>query len=434
MLGNRIDHYRIVEAVLLGAAAPFLVFPTVQPFLTAVALILVIVPWLTAVFVRSWPLLPSTPLNVPLLLFTLSLLVGILVTADPDLTLSKATGLLLGLATWRVLACYAAERRWLWGGVIIFAAAGFGFTLLGVLSANWLLKIPGIAAVVQQLPTGVVTLPGSPDAGVQPNQIAGTTLSWVLLPLSLLLGWRGESGRSRRWWGAALLALFGTTVLILTQSRSGYIGFAGGFFILLGVWFLLLPRRSWIRRVTGGGIIGMVAAATGILLWLGPARIQEIWRDPVQETALGALNTIGFRQEVWRWALTAVADFPFTGTGLGAFRLVVRRLYPLNIDPGYDIAHAHNIFVQTALDLGVPGLIAFLAVLGTTAVLGWQVARKDTQLRPFAVGLLASLAALHLFGMTDAVALGAKPGLLLWIAFGLLTAAFRITHPHWQNK
>lgn len=433
-MGNRIDHYRIVEAVLLAAAAPFLIFPTFRPLLAAVALVLVALPWLTAVFIRPWPLLPSTPLNVPLLLFALALLVGILVTADPDLTLSKATGLLLGLATWRVLACYAAERRWLWWGVAGFAAAGFGFTLLGVLGADWLLKIPGIAAVVQRLPSGVIILPGSPEGGVQPNQIAGTTLSWALLPLSLLLGWRGESGRSWRWWGAALLGLCGTAVLILTQSRSGYIGFAGGFFILLGIWFLLLPRRSWIRRVTGGGMIGMVAAAAGILLWLGPARIQEIWRDPVQETALGSLNTLGFRQEVWRWALTAAADFSFTGTGLGTFRRVVRRLYPLNIDPGYDIAHAHNIFVQTALDLGVPGLIAFLAVLMLTAVMGWQTARRDAQLRPLAVGLLASLAALHLFGLTDAVALGAKPGLLLWIAFGLLTAAFRITHPHWQNK
>jgi putative inorganic carbon (hco3(-)) transporter len=127
--------------------------------------------------------------------------------------------------------------------------------------------------------------------------------------------------------------------------------------------------------------------------------------------------------------LMAVGDFPFTGTGLGTFRQVVRRLYPLNVSPTYDIAHAHNIFLQTALDVGIPGLIAYLSLLLIAAALSWKIAQRDKTLRPFALGILASFAALHIYGLTDALALGSKTGLSFWVALGLLTAMFRLTQP-----
>jgi putative inorganic carbon (HCO3(-)) transporter len=52
-------------------------------------------------------------------------------------------------------------------------------------------------------------------------------------------------------------------------------------------------------------------------------------------------------------------------------------LYPFfTVPPDTDIAHAHNIFLQTALDLGIPGLVAYLALLGSALVVCWQVAVK----------------------------------------------------------
>lgn len=143
-------------------------------------------------------------------------------------------------------------------------------------------------------------------------------------------------------------------------------------------------------------------------------------------TALGGLGSPGFRQEVWRWALMATQDFLFTGCGLGTFREVVRLLYPLNVAPGYDIAHAHNVFLQVALDVGVPGLIAYVASLGIALRLGLHTARRDPALRPLALGLAGGLGSLHIYGMMDALAPGSKPGLILWVALGLLTAMHRL--------
>ena len=168
------------------------------------------------------------------------------------------------------------------------------------------------------------------------------------------------------------------------------------------------------------GYSGRVAAA------IGPERLQALWQEPTAATVVGSMSTLGFRQEVWRWALISKQDFLFTGCGLGTFREVVRLLYPLNVPPGYDIAHTHNIFLQVALDVGVPGLIAYVALLGIAAWVGLRVSRRDATLRPLALGLVGGLGALHIYGMMDALAPGSKPGLILWVALGLLTAMHRL--------
>ncbi len=143
-------------------------------------------------------------------------------------------------------------------------------------------------------------------------------------------------------------------------------------------------------------------------------------------TALGTLDTLGFRQEVWRWAVTAISDFPFTGCGLGAFRRVVTLLYPLNVQMP-DIAHAHNIFLQVALDIGLPGLIAYLALLGLMVKVAWRVAQRE-EYRALAIGILCGTLALHTFGLLDALTLGSKPAIAFWYSLGLLSAMLRLSN------
>jgi putative inorganic carbon (HCO3(-)) transporter len=161
------------------------------------------------------------------------------------------------------------------------------------------------------------------------------------------------------------------------------------------------------------------------------------------EVVAGFINTsqqsadeisLSGRPEIWSRAFYAIQDFPFTGAGLGTFRRVVNLLYPLfTISPTYDIAHAHDIFLQVALDLGLPGLIAYLACLWIAFVVAWHGARRSAgAVRSLALGLLAGLLALHVYGLTDAIALGAKPGVAFWLALGLI-AALSMSESSWQE-
>lgn len=415
------------EGVLLCLISPFLLFPRRYFVLTAVSLILLTLLWLLPLLTKHRPIWPNTPFNLAFLILWLTVAIAILVSADPDLTLPKATGLLLGMAWFQYITWAAADRKWLAVAFVFWGMLGIGFTVIGLLNLAWLEKAPGLTWILQALPTRFLQIPGS-SVGVQPNQLAGTLLLYFPFLLSLLFGWR--RGVYHRFWLPIFGGLTAVTLILLLiiQSRSGWLGAIGGLLTLLLLWALILPP-SRKRRVFSLTLPLLLGIGGITLLLIGPDQLQTMWQDPAQlgVTAVGKFTSISFRQEVWRWSIMATQDFPFTGTGLGTFRVVVRRFYPLNVSATYDIAHAHNIFLQTALDIGLPGLVAYLAMLFIAGVISWQIAKQDLTLRPFALGICASIIALHIYGLTDALTLGSKTTLSFWVALGLLAGMWRQT-------
>lgn len=395
-----------VECGLLLLAAPFLLFPTYQPALTALALICVGAVWLRP----GRSILPATPFNKPLLLWGAAIMGAMAVTADPDLTLPKATGLILGLAVWRFMAVWLDSPGRIKLALVVFWLLGGGFLLVGLFSANWQFEVAFVQKLLPALPPRLITLPEAND-GVHTNELAAVILFYLPLAAALL-GW---GGRRRGWWGLALLVLGG--LLLLTQSRSGWLGGLAGLAVLpLLAWRGRTRPGHWLILLAGGGLL----LAAGVLAWATLAPTLP------EETAIGTLQTIPFRFEVWRWGVAALHDFPLTGPGLGTFRRVVFRFYPIHVPAGYDIAHAHNIFLQVALDSGLPGLLAYSWLLGLMWRTGRELGNREDWLRPVALGLLGGLVALHTYGLTDALAPGSKPFLLFWLLLGLLTACGRL--------
>jgi O-antigen ligase len=121
--------------------------------------------------------------------------------------------------------------------------------------------------------------------------------------------------------------------------------------------------------------------------------------------------------------------------GMNTFRTVVHVLYPLfTISPDKDIGHAHNEFLQAGLDLGLPGLIAFLGLyIGAFWMLVeiWGKRERLNQgIFPLNIqkitvfGLGGGLLAHFIFGLIDAVPLGARSGFLFWISLGLISGLY----------
>ena len=130
-----------------------------------------------------------------------------------------------------------------------------------------------------------------------------------------------------------------------------------------------------------------------------------------------------------------IEDFPFTGVGLNNFRRVVPLLYPLFlISPAVDISHAHNHLLNTAAELGIPGLIAYVGLWIGAAVLLWRSWQRadGPLLQAVAAGIAASLLAYFVYGLFDAVALGARPGFLFWLLLGLAAALPRPAAPQYE--
>jgi putative inorganic carbon (HCO3(-)) transporter len=175
----------------------------------------------------------------------------------------------------------------------------------------------------------------------------------------------------------------------------------------------------------------MVAASVLAVVIVGPGRVGDILMGghDVATNVTGTMDA-GSRLEIWSRALYALADFPFTGMGLNVFRHIVPVMYPLFlVSPDVDIAHAHNHLLQVAVELGLPGLVAYVAIglISTAMLVGvWRRSNRD-QLPALAAGLGTGLLAYFIYGLTDTVALGAKPSVALWALLGLVVATFSLT-------
>ncbi|MGB4871794.1 MAG: O-antigen ligase family protein, partial [Candidatus Promineifilaceae bacterium] len=187
--------------------------------------------------------------------------------------------------------------------------------------------------------------------------------------------------------------------------------------------------------VAAAGLAAAILLSTQGASTVTTAVFAQVGIPTGDEAALAdGINTLNGRMEIWSRAIYGIQDFPFTGMGMNNFRRVVHILYPLFlISPDTDIAHAHNHLLQAALDLGIPGLIAYLALwLGSAAML-WQVWRaaaaqaQSRWYRALVIGLAGSLAAYFVYGLLDTVALGAKPGFIFWMLLGVVAGSRRLT-------
>jgi putative inorganic carbon (HCO3(-)) transporter len=204
----------------------------------------------------------------------------------------------------------------------------------------------------------------------------------------------------------------------LTQSRSALFGTAVAVALMGAVRSRLL---RWLLLI--GVVIGVM-----LVLAVGPQTVGELFfcGEAATGSAIGSLDLAG-REEVWSRALYAIQDFPFTGVGLNQFQTVVNLLYPLFlVGPDAQIAHAHNLYLQAAVDFGLGGLVSYIAIL----CVAWLAAMRAYRALPnrleraLVLGLAAGLLAHQLYGLSDAITLGAKPSFEWWLFLGLIMGLY----------
>lgn len=183
------------------------------------------------------------------------------------------------------------------------------------------------------------------EAGLAENPNDLALMLNLLLPLGIALFLGAEKTSVRVLCGLAIgLNVVG---VILTFSRAGFVGLA-----TLGiVYFVKLVRRpgadrSWAFAVLALAMLSLPLLPSGYTRRL--ATVTDIEADPT-----------GSAQARWRDTVAAVQfvmDNPVTGAGIGMDILA------LNHVRGPHWKHIHNIYLQYAVDLGLPGLALFLGL------------------------------------------------------------------------
>lgn len=392
-------------AVLL--ISPIFLFPSMSR-----APLLLVLPalWLLVWRIEGAPL-PVTPVNRALALLAAMMIVSVYATYDVEFSLPKITGALLGFGVFFGVVRFV--RSWRDFELVLhgFVLGGALLAGVGLLGTNWIAKVPALRPVVERIPALIRGVPGQTE-GFHPNAVAGALVMFI--PLQMALAFAPAFGRSTRAVHALLLVFIAGTVL-LTQSRGAWLALAAA----LVAWAVWEGRRS---RIVSLAMIAAGAAVVGVT-WRATAEVV------MRQVGTRVHENVTSRLELWSRAIAGVCDFPITGMGMNTFRRVMPVLYPSFLAaPDTDVAHAHNHLLQAALDLGLPGLIAYLALwLGLAALLvQCRCGSHGAHARWLASGLGAGLLAYFAFQTTDAIALGAKVGIFFWIAAALVVALHRL--------
>lgn len=396
------------------ALAPLFVFPL--PNLTAIALAgLILVGIARRAVLGSF--LPPSPMTLPAVVIVGFAVLGTIVAPQPAQSLTRLSSILIGFFLFVAAANHRWSRRQIAGAGAGLIGVGVISALVGTFGGRWedgafIFPLP---ALYDRIPSLIVGLPGAvkpPVELIHPRLVGGTLA--LLLPMAIAGIVASPSRGYRAWCWAGALGMGG--VLLLSQSVSAI---AGAIVAAVAICAWRFPSR---RKVI----------VIGFALLTGVALLAALQLAPVQ-SALQPDGRIGLalrqRLEIWEWSLYALNDVPLTGIGLNALPYAFASLYPefgfsADIPVPQPLPHAHQLFLHTALDLGLPGLVALVVLLAAFA-LSWSSALRppqDAGTRVFLVGTAGGLCAYLAFATIDALVIGSKPLLALWFMLGLCAA------------
>ncbi len=417
-----------VEPALVVILAPFLLFPN---RLTPWLLFVLALPSLARKLTRGYFTAP-TPMAGPILVLACMLPVSLYVSVDMERSMPKLYGIVLGLAVFCAIVNHVRKPSDAWYVGLGIVALGVVVSLLALLGTEWrvaeAIDLPPAFGGVARLLTD---MGGSLSRGFNPNEIGAAITLLLPFATSLFVLGRGSAdgavddqllqadgrrtlplARSRIWPSLAVLGIvLMMATLALTGSRATVLGTGIALLFLISFW------RGQSKLI----LSAIVIAALAVVAYRGPQYILDSM--PVVDD----LGTIAGRMELWQRALYMIRDFPYTGVGLNMYSLTANNLYPLLTTPPEEVlrlTHAHNVFLQVAVDVGLPGLVAYLGILISFGA-AWRLsfARfEHSVLRAVAVGLLCSMVAYHVYGLFDCLTLGAKPSVVLWMMWGLMAA------------
>lgn len=181
--------------------------------------------------------------------------------------------------------------------------------------------------------------------------LANTLAGFLALNLCLLVGWVLTARGTRAAWEIGFAALLVLYCLVLTKSRTGWVGFAAGIGVA-GIWMFARKQRwgkTSLRWVFGGVVTAIVVAGAGAL-----GLDREVFSE--------APKSLQYRLEYWEGTLGVLAENPLLGTGPGNFRGHYLEHRPVGASEA--IAAPHNWLLEIWCASGLLGLMLMLGFCG----------------------------------------------------------------------
>jgi hypothetical protein len=393
-----------VQLILICLVAPFFLFPSMKYIG-----IFLIVP---IIWVFRWVVkrrfFERNILDWAIVVLLAQVISTIIIIPNLGSSLPKIAGILFGLAFFYAIIGLIKTEKLIKLGILCFLTAGLLLSIIGILGIQWDTSeiysdkiIPKIEKIIPRIDWN---LPGA-EEGFNSNAIGGTLI--LIIPLCLILFISYIKGKDESYLISSRLLtlsfffiiLFVTcSVLILSLSMGSWIGLA------VSIWILLLP---WKWKKWSSLLIPLLIA----FIFMSSANTTKIINDNLKS---------GFmkRKAFWSVGVDTISRHPFSGIGMNRIRQIPAI--------GYTRSHVHNHLLHTGSELGIPGLIAYLAILISVGFMCFEIFCKSKKgwMKMTALGLGCGQLAHFIFGMADSIPIGAKVGIFFWFSLALITAIY----------
>jgi len=370
------------------------------------------------------------PARWALLLFIAWATLSLLWSADPGLTWSKLrTDLFIPIWAYGAAFTWARSSR---NRESIFGGLAIGMILLALISMIALLPLWGLdryipearfASLERPIP---IWYPGVGDASSYAILCVGPFLSWVAWNSR----WRAKI--------SLLIVIATLTAIAVSMNRNALVvlPFAVAAFFIVRAWIQASPRelQPGVSR-PHASLKTTIAALVVCALLIAPFLMETVSRErlassgqPIPPWGHATLTMVSHdpRPRMWQEYLHLGMSHPWVGVGFG--RLVPGVAYHTRDDPILTQAdpnafsHAHNIFINLWLQLGLVGVILYLAVF--IGIVRWAIrhARANRIAQVAFAGVVTVLLAALLRDLTDDFLIFAM-GTVFWVSLGTLLGA-----------
>ncbi|MFL7837436.1 MAG: O-antigen ligase family protein, partial [Candidatus Promineifilaceae bacterium] len=390
----------------------------ITPGLGAWPLLLAVIPWLIRLErTGHWDW--RTPYDWPFLLFLITAAVAIWSAYDRTAALAKFWMILAAVLIFYAFVAFnlpgSSYQGRNWGTVPAWFLAAFGVVLTFYFLAthDWQ-EYPTKIAFLDALGRAIqAPLPHIPGHRLNPNVIGGMLA--MVVPFTAAVTW--ISAKARRWLHlAAALAILSVTLfgLLLTYSRGAWIALAAAF-TLLGFWWLaglFSHGRPGRRRFVFLAILLLIAVLILLVVILRPDLPARLLNN------LPRLSGESTRLELMRNSLDLVQDYPIIGAGLSSFPMLYAS-YAFLTHVAF-IVHAHNMYLDIAIEQGLFGLLALIWMWLIFALVLWRKAGRD-KLKPWLIAAAMALATMLIHGLVEDAFYGSRALVLFFtpLAFSM---------------
>jgi O-antigen ligase len=243
----------------------------------------------------------------------------------------------------------------------------------------------------------------------------------TLVPCLLLVLWLSSRGVATARASALAWVCLGFTALgaYTTLNRTIWIALILQIFLIgaLILWRSPSEGRPGKRKLIGSAAaLAVVAVLAAVAIVQVQGERRELLRQrPGKEALADPQNDPRLR--IWPYAVDIVRERPLLGMGYG--RGIARKLLHERF-PEREIWHAHNLVLETAIEVGIPGAALLLALIGMTAVYGYRYARSKDEIRAACgIAVLCIVTGMLLRNMTDVLWVR-QNALLYWGIIGML--------------